>query len=555
MATLPALTYFWRPVGAADDAWTEAPGGSFQPGAGVEVEVVSLGPSRARSIVADTTPAAGALAAQDLQAGTSGVIDAGAVFTGANLVFALLDAPGWASIDPDTGAIAWSAPAAPGAAGTWRVRAGNSSGAAEIAFAVEVVATPASVEWSPAGDIFPVKAYYTPATGEFSTDYDAAAYAYAGPNVLHVSASAGDDGTGDGSSGAPYATIGKAILEAGAAETRIEIAAGRYPENLGVISGKTLTLIGTGEVIVGAFLGSADVTWTDGSGVAGAGAWKATPASGSVSNMIDLTLTRLGRPQVALRRQGNAIFQAALDAGVPAIWTGSSLAYIAASDRRDIRGEEDATIVLVSSTPHTVTLASSAIYVRGVIFAGVTLGGDAASAFVAEDCVICSGGGADNTDFAGGATIYVGCLIGGGFTGDACDYGGGVGVEIGCVVGLCGSNSANNASTGHGSAVLSINSVYEGASRTVNDIGAGVRVMGGCTVGGFQIDDAANIMAGLSGATHAMTMHLAGITHHPDAVTDLFVGDGGSATVYDDYAGWTVTTEGTGAVAAGTLPS
>ncbi|SDX92234.1 protein of unknown function [Albimonas donghaensis] len=141
MATLPPTTFYWRPVGGADDAWTEAPGGAFSPGVGVAVEAVSVGASRRRTIVADATPvASGTLPDRALQAGGTGLFGAGAPFSGGNLRFALLGAPAWASIDVATGHVSWSAPASAGAAGTWTVRASNAAGSVERSFAVTVAA-------------------------------------------------------------------------------------------------------------------------------------------------------------------------------------------------------------------------------------------------------------------------------------------------------------------------------------------------------------------------------------------------------------------------------
>ncbi|MFT6775553.1 MAG: hypothetical protein ACJA1L_003275, partial [Paracoccaceae bacterium] len=129
MVTLPTTTFFWRPAGAADTAWAEAPIGAFTPALGARVEVVSVGPSRVRAIVADAAPALiSAIAGQSFDPGVGGSFDASVAFSGTNLVFALGGAPAWASIAPATGIVSFAAPMLAGSAGAWTVTASNSTG-------------------------------------------------------------------------------------------------------------------------------------------------------------------------------------------------------------------------------------------------------------------------------------------------------------------------------------------------------------------------------------------------------------------------------------------
>jgi hypothetical protein len=131
MATLPTTTFFWRPAGAAADAWTEAPTGGFTPVPGARVEVVSVGPSRARAIIADLAPSVIApIAGQSFDPGVSGVFDVSGAFGGTNLRFALGGAPAWATINPATGVVSYAAPMTAGATGSWTVTASNSAGTA-----------------------------------------------------------------------------------------------------------------------------------------------------------------------------------------------------------------------------------------------------------------------------------------------------------------------------------------------------------------------------------------------------------------------------------------
>jgi hypothetical protein len=151
MVTLPTTTFFWRPAGAADTAWAEAPIGAFTPALGARVEVVSVGPSRVRAIVADAAPALiSAIAGQSFDPGVGGSFDASVAFSGTNLVFALGGAPAWASIAPATGIVSFAAPMLAGSAGAWTVTASNSTGSpAQATFNAAVGQIPAkTVVWA-----------------------------------------------------------------------------------------------------------------------------------------------------------------------------------------------------------------------------------------------------------------------------------------------------------------------------------------------------------------------------------------------------------------------
>jgi hypothetical protein len=151
MVSLPTTTFFWRPSGAADTAWTEASIGAFTPALGARVEVVSVGPSRARAIVADQAPGLIApITGQSFDPGVSGGFDVSVAFSGTNLVFALGGAPAWASIDAATGVVSYAAPMLAGSAGSWTVTALNSVGApAQAAFSAAVGPIPAkTVVWA-----------------------------------------------------------------------------------------------------------------------------------------------------------------------------------------------------------------------------------------------------------------------------------------------------------------------------------------------------------------------------------------------------------------------
>ena len=151
MVTLPTTTFYWRPLGGGDAAWTEAPAGAFSPGAGAGVEVVSVAASRARAIIADLAPSVIApIGAQTFDAGVGGGFDVSGAFSGTNLRFALSGAPAWAAIDPLSGIVTYAAPATVGAAGTWTVSASNAAGMPAQAAFLALVASGAArtVVWA-----------------------------------------------------------------------------------------------------------------------------------------------------------------------------------------------------------------------------------------------------------------------------------------------------------------------------------------------------------------------------------------------------------------------
>lgn len=137
MATLPTPVFYWRPVGAADDAWTSDADGVFNPTDGDEVEVVTVGASDPATIVADTTPAISGL--QDLSAssGTSVTINAASAATGTNLVYSL-SGPAWLSIDSSTGEITGTAPDTNDVFSV-TVTVSNSAGSASDSFDLTVI--------------------------------------------------------------------------------------------------------------------------------------------------------------------------------------------------------------------------------------------------------------------------------------------------------------------------------------------------------------------------------------------------------------------------------
>lgn len=110
MVTLPDTTFFWRPRGADDNSWTEAPTGSFDPTDGSEVEVVSVGASEPSFITADTDISVSGLTDLTVSYGEAVSIDATQAFSGTNLVYSIVSGPAWLSINPATGAITGTAP-------------------------------------------------------------------------------------------------------------------------------------------------------------------------------------------------------------------------------------------------------------------------------------------------------------------------------------------------------------------------------------------------------------------------------------------------------------
>jgi lysophospholipase L1-like esterase len=172
MTSLPAPIFYWRPAGAANDAWMLETNGAFSPDPGAAVEVVSVGPSRPAFITADTAPALIApIADRSVQTGLEMRVDVAAAFSGTNLVFSIVSGPAGATI---SGAdLIWTPDAAQSVDITLRAR--NAAGQIEDVFTVS-----ASADAAEAVAMTPMEASYGAALAATAATYlPAGGYSYA----------------------------------------------------------------------------------------------------------------------------------------------------------------------------------------------------------------------------------------------------------------------------------------------------------------------------------------------------------------------------------------
>lgn len=224
MASLPAITFYWRQVGGADDSWTEDADGVFTPTAGANIEVKTVGPSPSAFITADTTPS---VTVADLSVGYDASITINPTYGGTNRVYSL-SGPDWLSINASTGQITGTAPSED-FSGSATVTVRNAAGTASDTFAVAVqaivsVSLPAHITWDPGVAI-------TRQGSVYSTDFDIADYYPPTAVTYYLDAVSGDDANDGLSSGSPKQSLDvlrTALVSSPPAGCRIIMAAGDY---------------------------------------------------------------------------------------------------------------------------------------------------------------------------------------------------------------------------------------------------------------------------------------------------------------------------------------
>lgn len=490
MTSLPQTTYFWRVVGADDASWSEAAGGSFTPAADATVEVVSVGASRPRAILAAATPAVveviapaiiGALPNLSLGPDAVDVAQTAAAFSGDDLVYALLDAPGWAVIDAATGEIGYAAPSAAGSAGTWRVRASNVAGAAELSFAVDVLA--AAVDTALAflpqqfsNGTLPVALSYDaaqPIGARWTSDYDKTDWIGAGARH-YVDAAAGSDANA-GTPALPWLTLAHALTTAASGDV-IELAAGRYrPAAIPAWKDVSIIAASGARVVIGDLLTEAAITW----GAPSAGYQTATLASGTIAGFTDLTQLRAGYPSVARQVADIAAGDVRKAQGYPAHAAGSNL--LGAVDGRDLSGSADTDLLIWSAaatTPLTINVGAN-VYLEGVTLAGNQIGAYGNRLVMEGVEFLGSRGQLIST---GGDLIVSNSCMRGAAIGDVMDYTAAANfAELNSLIDHSGEGANDNCSTAHEYACgVRLGCTYEG-KRPLHDIGEQPILIVDCT--------------------------------------------------------------------------
>lgn len=311
---------------------------------------------------------------------------------------------------------------------------------------------------------------------------------------IYVSNS-GNDTTGDGSSGTPYATLNKAITEA-SNNDQIMMVPGEYATPTSNVT-KSLAFRSTdptGLVLIGTFndlssVSVSETTATATSGTINVPTWS-VPAI--VTNEAFAGYIRIdgstvedvrgaGRVDVSDdARNGSLMCTDWQDRGVMSVHAGTTSSKFSTGNSDDLDTLIDADAIRawrVIDTQSFVVSGSTTVYIGpGIIlasYANQVIKTSGAANLILDRCEVY--GGADSgVSMPTGASGYLrmyGTKVAGS-EGDNIDYRGtAVGVEINVVSKFPGATSNDNASTGHDDAViLRVGGTYEGGSRTLHDV-------------------------------------------------------------------------------------
>lgn len=334
---------------------------------------------------------------------------------------------------------------------------------------------PAGARWDvPAifrNGTFPVNLTGTVAANNWATDYASATFEDTG--TTYYVRTTGNDTTGDGSSGNPWATLAKAVTTA-ASGSRIDIGAGVFAP-AAAINNKNLSLIGAGQgqTFIGDLLSSGQVTL----GALASGRQTATLASSTVSGFVDLTRLKRGHPEVsrvATTAAGIATWQAGGDPGV----FRSTPSQVGAGDGRDLTGKIGTEILMWSAaaiSPLQLT-GTSRVYARGISFVGgARIECPSTGRLVMEGCRTL---GAHNENCYLNGLIVLKDVIARGCSvsnADVLNYASGGqqtrAVEINCLADQANAGGSDNSSTTHGGIMMRVGGQYYDGNRAVNDNG------------------------------------------------------------------------------------
>jgi hypothetical protein len=380
--------------------------------------------------------------------------------------------------------------------------------------------------------------------GVWGTDYSSANFRHTG--TTYYVATTGNDTTGDGSVGNPWATLQKAH-DTAAASSQISVAAGRY-DPVSVSKNMTFFAATDDTVYVGPFLKNSDVSsW----GTLASGRQTITLTSGiSIFGFVDLTQTYPANlrsyPKVAKYSADLTILASRVNENipVPAILpgNGSTASVLAASDGRDLTNKFDTELLAWkynNSAAGTAGLSplyisgTAQVYSRGIFWCGGSQSYVGAASGSSARLVMEKGGflgsGSNGSQIAPatdqcvliyGTGLFVdGCAIGSCWPkNDTVDFnsGGAVGVTSGMVIGQSGEDTGDQGETSHGGpgaiGINRVNNIYFSNRRHVGDLPASVYCLVGCkawagnngnTYEGFEL---------ITGATLVNEAHYANIT-------------------------------------------
>lgn len=330
--------------------------------------------------------------------------------------------------------------------------------------------------------------------------------AYTG-STIYVDAVSGDDGTGTGSAGNPYATLTTAIANASALDI-LSMAPGEYaiPTAQTTIPLAFVRTGSSGDVLIGNFddLSTAQVD-----------------ATGTLWNVDDVTpgatffgFVRLdiatGTFRGAGRVQTNTIATDYQDAGT----YGGSIASVFAggSSANFGTGSADTLPTLISGghirawtdqDTQTFDIGANAYFGQGIVIAGYAspqLAVSNGAHVVLDGCEVY--GGVETIFVNGTCSLSAFNAAIGGSNSDIIHYGNNsLGLEVNVDIRWPGSTVTDNASTAHGTAqVLRVGGSYQGGSRTIHDIDTSTTFNFSNTVSNAIFGDGTLMQIGISGA-------------------------------------------------------
>lgn len=385
---------------------------------------------------------------------------------------------------------------------------------------------------------FPVAATQ-PTSTTYGTDFNAADYRATG-TTYYVS-NGGNDTTGDGSSGNPWATLSKAYTSI-ATNSIILCQPGRYAPVLPAeAAAKSITIMAAtlGTVFIGNFVSNAEVSsW----GTPSSGRQQVTLASGTIAGFVDTTRTEYvaGAQQssnLASSAANIATFQASGKAGC----FRATNATIGAGDARDLTGKADTELLIWRTgtpTRYFSAVAGGNTFFENITFVGEQLVTYSAGQMVFYNCRLIGFSAAIGTSLVGVLVIKNMVMIGSGTstssTGDGID-GSGYSVYDNVVAYQTSLQAADSPMTSHAGVSLVVNCTFYGgqAGCTVRE---GRQVVLGCSLGGSQ-----NRYRTGAIANYNTDSHLAGVVfaNPAPASNDIIMGTFAQNVALYDYTGCT----------------
>ena len=364
-----------------------------------------------------------------------------------------------------------------------------------------------------------------------------------------VDAALGSDATGDGSSGAPYATLGHAIAQATAGD-RVRLRPGIYATPTSSISTDiALERDGTsGTVLIGRFndLSTAQVDPTNVAPPAGPAEtlWNVDNIAGETfCGFVRLDGAAPGGMRGSAQARTNTFCAQYQQNSICAVFYGGTSANFATGTADTLPDLIAAGHIRawVRTETQSLTIAAQVYVGPGIVIANnaidavyVANGGR----LILDRCELYGGSDSTLNVVVNGAVLAFGATIGGSNNDNIHYSTGSIGTEVEVKCLWPGHNETDNASTAHGSAkVLRVNGEYAGGARTIHDIDATEIINVGLTVRDAWYEDQTLMQIGVGGGDTAQLTY-GEITFAGTYANTLVVDPGSAATLADLADPW-----------------